>query len=166
MTTPHKLFTIAALALTITLAQPPAARADYMMPEVEVGFSEITAIIDATVESFDDRGRALLTVHEVIYGDQTPTTIDDVSLTCMGGSIERYGVVANTRYIFFLRENKMYEEKSFFPVTASADNTQVTVDVQKYYQKWLRLPSAKIGRGALIESLRAHLAAKRPRALR
>lgn len=93
-----------------------AARADYIMPPQATVLREATSIADVTVSRFDEDGHAHLVVNRVIRGAAPPAEITGVSLTCMGGSPELYGVEADTRYIMLLRDDQLYEETSYFEV--------------------------------------------------
>lgn len=91
------------------------ALADYIAPPPDEMIRQATGIVDATVTAYDARGRAVLDVHAVLAGAPTDA-IPSVSLACVGGSIEKYGVQAGRRYVFLLRGEQMFEEQTYFDV--------------------------------------------------
>ena len=153
----HRLATTALFGLALALgalALPSEARADYAMPTLQSGFGQsISTIVDATIDRYDDKGVAHITVHEVIRGNQTPKTLFDVRYTCFGGTLKNYGVKAGQRYIFLLHDDAVFEERSYFAVTADKAR-RLSVEFGESYRDWLGLPKATMSRSDAIDALK------------
>lgn len=134
----------------VGMAMP--AHADYMMPDVDKGVKDITTIVDATVERFDDKGVATLKIHRVLLGTQAPKTLRSARLSC-GGTVQDHGVKQGKRYVFLLSETRLYEEQSYFEVQPDAKS----VLLRPLYTEWFEFDSARkssiVGVEGLVERI-------------
>lgn len=74
---------------------------------------------------------AHVTVHETLAGTSV-TTITGTRVACAPGPILSFGVETGRRYVMFLIDTEMAEERSFFPVDA---NDLVSLD--EAWMTWL-----------------------------
>ena len=98
--------------------------ADYVMPPFAAVVSEAT-IVDATIVGHPGHGKVRLQVHDVIRGENPPTEIGGVWLTCYGFDLSTRLEVGK-RYVIYIHEASLYEENTFYEVRPSEDDTPAT----------------------------------------
>jgi hypothetical protein len=109
------------------LLLPLVAVADYALgpPEAYLGNPKIT-VVDATVGEITEKKFVKITIHDQVVGEDSPTLIKHVSLTCiMPTYAGNAGMVEGQRYILVLDEDNLFEGSTYWPVVSSADGLVV-----------------------------------------
>ncbi len=142
----RKLFQLLCFSLVFVFALPMAS-AWYIMPSAAQSFPQLTGVVEVTVQSFDQKGHAHLTTHDVLWG-QGADVGDGATYACFRGSWRMFGMQEGKRYVLLLTKEGLLSEDSFFEVDSKG---QITLS--SFYQSWLGASSPTLNR----KVFRAHL---------
>jgi len=129
------LTTVVALTLTIT-----SANADYVLGDFSYCLKSSTHVVDATVVETTAEGDVRLEIHQHVKGQDAPTLLTGVSLTCRGGEKPNVHLKTGKRYVIMLRGSKLYEGGLRYEVVNDKDGA-LGCRLDEHQMKWLGLSS-------------------------
>ena len=113
-----------------------AATADYMIGSFPGSLGSATHVVEATVTEITKERHARLEIIRHLKGTNAQTLIVGTDLSCTGGPPGAFGMKAGKRYIIILRENRLFEETTFYEIT-KRDDGSTGCQLPEYPKKWM-----------------------------
>ncbi len=112
------------------------ARADYMIGSFGVCLAQATHVVEADVTEITKERHARLQIARQLKGTNAPTLLIGTALSCTHEPPGAFGMKAGKRYIIMLRENRLFEETTFYAVTKHDDGSAGSL-VNEVRRRWL-----------------------------
>jgi len=152
--------------LAAALVLPASARADYSCSFEQVA-NQSTTIVDATVLEITKDGKAKLKIHRHLHGENAPTTLVGIHLTCKPGvALPQDFCAPGTRFIFCLYLDRLFEGTTAYEVREVGGKTECRLRGLRFKDEWVTVEKfeemVRTARAPITALLDAALATEKP----